>query len=598
MNTFMKLRLALNRPLYGRFTGWMALAGAAVLGLAVTAAVVARHRLRPADDGDGTAVYTVRRGPLTISVIESGTIKAKEQEIIKSEVEGQAQIIFLIPEGTRVKKGDLLVELDKSQIQDQLTDQQIKVQNADAAFVRARESLAVAKNQAESDEAKANLDYIFAQEDITKYEDGEYPAELKKAESEITLKREELERAAQKLEWSEKLFAEKYIAQTELESDRLAKHRAELEAELAQGALSLLKEYTYKRKKAQLASDLSQARLALERVKRKAMADVVQAEAELKAKEAELTRQKEKLDKLETQIKKTKMYAPVEAMAVYATSAQGGGWRSNEPLAEGQMVRERQELIYLPTADSMVAEVKIHESNLEKIKLDQPVRVTVDALPGRLYNGSVTKIAPLPDAQSMWMNPDLKVFSLQITIDANESQMSTGMTCQAEIMVEQHAEAVYVPVQAVVRIGNQPTVYVRQRGASVQRQVKVGLDNNRVIHVLEGLKPGEEVLLAPPLAPAMKPAEEEKRFTVPPKRPAAAPHGPNAGSVAPPAGRATPAAPVAAPTPVAAAQAGNPEGSRSRVSDGSSGKSGDRGGAVPRSGRPPGEPSRRAGGTP
>ncbi len=57
--------------------------------------------------------FTVKRGPLRISVIESGTIKALDQVIIKSELEGRTSILTLAEEGTRVKKGDLLVELGK-----------------------------------------------------------------------------------------------------------------------------------------------------------------------------------------------------------------------------------------------------------------------------------------------------------------------------------------------------------------------------------------------------------------------------------------------------------------------------------------------------
>jgi len=64
------------------------------------------------DIGADVATFAVQQGPLTISVLEAGTIKAREQIIIKNELEGRTQILTLIEEGTRVKKGDLLVELD------------------------------------------------------------------------------------------------------------------------------------------------------------------------------------------------------------------------------------------------------------------------------------------------------------------------------------------------------------------------------------------------------------------------------------------------------------------------------------------------------
>lgn len=52
--------------------------------------------------------FRAKKGPLTISVVESGTIKAREQEVIKSEVEGKTTILWIIEEGITVKKGNFL----------------------------------------------------------------------------------------------------------------------------------------------------------------------------------------------------------------------------------------------------------------------------------------------------------------------------------------------------------------------------------------------------------------------------------------------------------------------------------------------------------
>jgi HlyD family secretion protein len=208
------------------------------------------------------------------------------------------------------------------------------------------------------------------------------------------------------------------------------------------------------------------------------------------------------LKKIEEQIKKTKMYAPSDGLVIYATSAGGGRHRHgrSEPLAEGQDVRERQALIHLPTTTSVKAEISIHESSLEKVKINMPASVTIDALPGQAFTGYVATIAPLPDPQSMWMNPDLKVYNSDIYLDSNDAGLRTGMSCKAEIIIEQHKDAVYVPVQAVIRVKGEPTVYVTKGNSYKPRKVKIGLDNNRMVHIISGLKRGEKVLLAPPLA--------------------------------------------------------------------------------------------------
>jgi len=471
-----------------------------VLVLAVAALTVINRMAAEDATASETPTFAVRKGPLRISVTESGTIQAQEQIILKSEVEGKTTILSLVEEGTVVKTGDLLVELDSSRLQDERIDQQIQVQNAEAAFIGARENLAVVENQAQSDVDQAQLTLDFAQLDLKKYLEGEYQNELTQAESEIKLAQEELQTAKDKLKWSEILFDEKYLSQTELQIDELAKSKRELDLKLAKNNLDLLEKFTHPRMVTELESNVKQAKMALERTQRKASADVVQAKADLWAKESEFERQKDKLKKIDEQIVKTKIYAPADGLAIYATSAKSRGWRgSQEPLDEGQEVYERQELIYLPTASSVKADVKIHEASLEKVALGLGVLVTVDALPGRVFTGRVEKIAPLPDAQSIWLNPDLKVYNTDVYLDGDGSELRTGMSCRAEIVVKDYDDVVYVPLQAVIRVGVEPTVYVANDNAFEARKVELGLDNNRMVRIINGLEAGEVVLLTPSL---------------------------------------------------------------------------------------------------
>ncbi|AGF78711.1 RND family efflux transporter, MFP subunit [Desulfocapsa sulfexigens DSM 10523] len=454
------------------------------------------------------AFFSVRQGALMIDVTQAGTIRPREQIILKNEVEGQTVILFLIDEGTEVKKGDLLVELDASQLEDQRVNQQIQVINAEATFINGRENLEVVKNQALADVDQATLDLEFARQDLIQYQEGEYPKLEKEAKAKITLAEETLTNAKNTFEWSKKIYEEKYISETELKRDELAWQKVRLDLDLANDALDLLQNFTVKRRMAELESNLRQTTMALERVKRKVSADIAQAEAKLKASQAEYQQQQDKLDKITVQIGKTKIYAPMEGTVIYATSTKINWRSSEEPLDEGQAVRERQELIHLPTTSSYNAEVKIHESRLEKIRIGLPVRITIDALPDRTFTGTVASIAPLPDPTSTFMNPDLKVYNSVIHIDGNGQGLRNGMSCQAEIIIDQFDNAIYVPVQAVIQQNGKPTVFVVRDNRFIVRQVKIGMDNNRMVHVLEGLQPGENVLLAPPLTEAAKTSQD------------------------------------------------------------------------------------------
>jgi len=475
---------------------WMVLIFAVIVLIAVWLKVVRGGE----DSTSDLATFVAKRGPLTISVLESGTIQARERITLRNEVEGRTSIISLVAEGTRVKAGELLVELDASTLKDAIIDQDIIVQKADASHIGAKENLAVVENQAESDIDVAKLTLEFAKQDLEQYKEGQYPNEIKAAEGKITLAQEELTRARETLKWSKTLYAKKYLSQTELTADELMEKRRAFDLELAQNDRDLLTNFTYQRNIAQLESDLRQATMALERTERKASADVIQAKADLRAKELEDKRQQEKLKKMKDQLGKAKIYAPTEGMVIYATTS---GRRSmfdrREPLDIGVEVTERQDLIHLPTTASVKAEVDIHETSLEKVRVGLPTIITVDALPDEKFLGQVGHIAPLPDARSMWANPDLKVYNTDIYLEGNNSTLRTGMSCKAEIIVERYEDAVYIPVQAVLRVGREPTIYIVNGRGIEPRKVEIGLDNNRMVRIVSGLQEGEVVLLTPPL---------------------------------------------------------------------------------------------------
>jgi HlyD family secretion protein len=449
------------------------------------------------------ATFVAKRGPLTISVPETGTIKARQQETIKNEMEGRTSIIYLIPEGTHVKKDELLVKLDASTLQDLKIDQEIKVMNAEAAYINAKETLDIVKNQSQSDIDAATLTLDFAQLDLQKYTDpnGQYRNELVTAQNAITISNEEKTRADETLKWSDQLFKEKYISQTELQADQLAVTRSNVKLEVSRNDIELLENFTHKRQLALLDSNVKQAQMALERAQAKARANIVQAEATLKATEQEYERQKGKLAKIIDQLTKAERRAPVDGMVIYATSVRGGGFgrENRQPLDEGVEVFERQDLIYLPTTASAMAEVDVHESHLEKVRLGLPVIITVDALQGKRFVGTVGRIAPLPNPQSMWMNPDLKVYTTEIYLEGDDPSLRSGMSCKADIIVEQYQDVVYIPVHTVLRVGGKHTVYVVKDGKLEERTVEIGLDNNRMVKITSGLNEGEVVSQTPPL---------------------------------------------------------------------------------------------------
>ncbi len=89
-------------------------------------------------DGQDPNLFKVRKDDLPIVVRENAELQALRETIVRSEVEGQATIIYIIPEGSMVKQGERLVELDVSDLVEKRANQGISVGKADAALTQSK----------------------------------------------------------------------------------------------------------------------------------------------------------------------------------------------------------------------------------------------------------------------------------------------------------------------------------------------------------------------------------------------------------------------------------------------------------------------------
>jgi len=119
-------------------------------------------------------VFPVTKGNFEVTILEGGSIEAKESLQIKSEVQGETKILSIVEEGyyvtpEDVQAGKILVELDAKKLLDQQTEQESLFQNAKASLATAEEQYEIQKNQNEIDIRQNELSVKFARMDIEKY---------------------------------------------------------------------------------------------------------------------------------------------------------------------------------------------------------------------------------------------------------------------------------------------------------------------------------------------------------------------------------------------------------------------------------------------
>mgnify|MGYP000995743927 FL=1 len=445
-------------------------------------------------------VFAVQEGPLTISVTSGGSVQSRDKVVISSELEGNNTVIWVIDEGTNVQTGDLLLEFDASDLIEKRNEQEIVVANAESSLTISKEKLGITEGDCEALTIDREVDLMLAKMALEKYQEGDFPQQLREHEAEIALADEEVQRASEKMDWSRRLAKEDFLTRTELQADELALKRKQIDLDMAKTKLNVLTNYTMHQQRATLDSALRRAERAMLRTEWSNKATLRQVESEVRARQREFDRSTNRLSLLNFQISKSKIYAPTNGIVLYTSTvliSRRQWWI--KPLAVGATAVERQELIYIPIESGMVVEIMVPEASLNKVDNGMPARVKVDAFPGRVFDGRLVKIGILPDGQSSQLNPDLKLYKCEIECDFKDALIRPGMSCDVELIRESYDRALYVPVQCVVRVNGKPVVYVRDGKGWGPRQVRVGLDNNRMIQILDGLHVNEEVMLAPPV---------------------------------------------------------------------------------------------------
>ncbi|MBK5295185.1 MAG: efflux RND transporter periplasmic adaptor subunit [Acidobacteriia bacterium] len=468
----------------------------AVLGLAgIALAVTVYKSSRPA--ATAYSFFEVRRGDFLVSIVEGGTMQAVSEVTVRSDVDGTARIIFIVPEGSTVKKGDLLVELDSSAAQDAVNQQQINVEKAQFAFVQAEQQLGIQNSVVESEIKAATLKVEFARSDLDKFINAEALQTQRNAQIDITNILETLQIAEERLQWSEKLYTKGFETKGNLDKDRLTVSQARLKLEQSRNSLWVIDTFVNPKTKRSLEAVLQEAQENLDRVKLQGERKMAQfkADAETQGRTFELSQAKLTRDK--QQIIAAKIYAPKDGLVVYGGNSDGRRFSNESMIEEGATVRSRQELIKLPDVSRMKLQVKIHESHINQVQLGQAAFIVLDSMPDLRFSGRIMKVAPLPDGSSRFGNPDLKVYATEILVTDELPDVKPGVSARAEIIITNLPQVLTVPIQCVISYKGRQVVYLA--GAPQEPvQVNVGQYNTKFIEITSGLKEGDRVLLTPP----------------------------------------------------------------------------------------------------
>lgn len=199
-------------------------------------------------------------------------------------------------------------------------------------------------------------------------------------------------------------------------------------------------------------------------------------------------------ENLEAQLKACVIKAPQPGLVAYGDLNASSSYNYNNSVEEGATVRLRQTLLTIPPDMSqMGVRVNVHESQIKKVRIGQPVKVRVDAEPGKELDGRVAELAVLPDSSSSRYTPNLKVYPCTIHINGYHPWMKPGMkNAKVEIIVDQLADVLYVPVQSIEVDQDHHFCYIsNNRNVDAGRSAPVSstMNSSRFAMVLRAARP-------------------------------------------------------------------------------------------------------------
>jgi RND family efflux transporter MFP subunit len=400
----------------------------------------------------------VRRGNLTTTISATGSVRPKQDVLLNWGTSGTVEKVS-VNQGDTVKAGQTLASLKPSSLPQSLIQAEGDLVSAQKALADLNKSAATARTQAVNEiqtytSAVRDAQYAFDNFSVPSGQTG-----LNTADG--------LVKTARALDTARKAF-EPYKYASELDTTR-------------QDLLTSLGN-------AQADYDAAVKRLALESKLNVAKDNLQNAIDNLnKYKDgpdpADVTAAKAKIAAIQAGLAQAQLQSPIDG-TVTDVNAQVG-----DQVAGGRSAFQIDDL------SRMYVDLKISEVDIPKIQAGQPVSVTLDALPGKVYPGKIDQVSSINDTSST----STINYIVTVLMDKPDGSVRTGMTAEAQIIVGDKPNVVLIPLQAIQTTRGQQVVYVVHQGQSAAPvTVTMGASSGSFGELTSGnINPGDRIVLDP-----------------------------------------------------------------------------------------------------
>ena len=413
------------------------------------------------------------RGSLEATVGATGTVRANQTALLTWQATGSVEAVR-VKVGDRVKKDDILAELDKTSLSqniilaevDLLTAQRNLEDLQTSTTARAQAELALAQAEEALEDAQNRYEGVnFARASDTKIEN---------VQSELDLLDNQIAQARRLYNMLSRLpdgDSRKAGALSNLTSLELRRDQVVAELNYITGRPD--------------ANEVSQR-----------LSNYEIAKAQLEDAKRRLERVQDGPDDLEVARLQAQITAAEATLNLARIVAPFAGTITQVDPLPGDQVSPGTQAFRLDDLSHLLVDVQISEIDINTIAVGQPVTMTFDAILGKTYNGKIVEVGQVGASVQGAVN-----FIVTVELTDGDADVRPGMTAAVNILVKEVRDVLLVPNRAVRIIDGQRVVYVLVDGLPVMTNIRLGSSSDTVSEVIDGdLKEGDLVILNPPTA--------------------------------------------------------------------------------------------------
>lgn len=402
-----------------------------------------------------------------------------DQGAIPSVAPPPPTILSILSEGSRVKTGDVVCELNSSAFRDALQVQQIRTVQASAWVEQAK--------------------FILEANEIAlrEYADGILPQDTELVRNYVRICETEKGQAERNLAWSRAAHAKGFRTASQVEADAATLEQFGFALGDAECMLKRLVKYTGKR-------NLKARKAKIEAI-----------HADLLSLESSLQLETERLRRIEAMIANCTMRAPRDGIVVYANRVNSWGTVEMQ-IREGLTVYPSQPIFRLLDPRHLQVRATINESQIGRLRSGQAVLIHLEAFPDRPMSGTLAEIMPI---SSLTNGPFSDVHSYYATVRIESGgfdELRSGLTAELEFLVESRHQVPRVPLEATRSFGDRKFAAIATsttNGADWEwRPISLGVTDTTFAEVVSGLKPGDRVIAHSENLPPMEVAPGDSKI--------------------------------------------------------------------------------------